>query len=342
MASGLSGWRDIPFTCLISDGCAYCGPMTFSLPSITRDWRQLSFFGIASLSPALLAVLLTLLAPAESVGRVSSLMHPVAPESAQWLDAAFARIDYSWPPKRQVPALAITHLPRDMATLEIGKRKELFLRMLLPLVLAENWRLRQERRWVEGVMANRGQRSRLVHERLHRLAEEYGLGMGPEKTEEVIAQLYERIDELPPALVLAQAANESGWGTSRFSREANNLFGEWTYNAAEGILPLRRLPGARHYVRRFAQPYDSVRSYMKTINRGRAYASLRKLRAGMRREGRDLDPVLLANGLVRYSEMGMAYVAAIQALIRGNRLDTLESVLLTPRSSMVVALRSLK
>lgn len=313
--------------------------MKFTCPSLSGDWQRLLPFAIAALSPALLALLLALMIPS---GHSVPMMYSVTVESAQSLEAVFERSDYSWPPKQPVPALAITHFPVDLVVLEAARRKVLFLRALLPLVLAENRRLRQERLWLEGVMAHHGQHSKPVHDRLQRLAREYGLEAVADESPVLIAQLHERIDELPVGLVLAQAANESGWGTSRFSREANNLFGEWTYNAAEGIVPLRRAPGGRHYVRRFAMPYDSVRSYMNTINRGHAYTSLRKLRSGMRREGRALDPLLLANGLVRYSERGEVYVAAIQALIRSNGLDTLESVLLTPRSPMVVAVKDKK
>ncbi len=296
----------------------------------TLRQRRLFLLGVATLFPVSIALLLTLLVPAERAGHSLPLMQVLAHGRSQQLEYIFDKMDYSWPPQ-QVPEMAISRLPGDLAKLEAGRRKALFLRTLLPLVLAENWRLRNERRWLEGVMAHQGQHGKSVYQHLQHLAWEYGLEAQADKPEGLMAKLYDRVDELPVGLVLAQAANESGWGTSRFSREANNLFGEWTYKAEEGLLPRRRAKGARHYVRRFADLYGSVRSYMNTINRGQVYAPLRKLRARMRREGRDLDSLLLANGLKRYSERGKAYVAAIQSLIRSNRLDALNQSVLASR-----------
>ena len=107
---------------------------------------------------------------------------------------------------------------------------------------------------------------------------------------ELLPRLYRRIDVVPVGLVLAQAANESGWGTSRFSLEVNNLFGEWTYKARHGVLPQQRADGARHFVRSFGNLRASVRSYMHNINSGQAYAPLRELRARMRLKPRKNSP----------------------------------------------------
>ena len=210
-----------------------------------------------------------------------------------------------------------------MSVLEVERKKALFLRALLPLVLAENARMREERRWLEAVMANGGADAPAHRERLMQLAGNYGLGAGTDEPAVLMERLYRRVDVVPVGLVLAQAANESGWGTSRFSHEANNLFGEWTYNAGEGVLPRQRAEGADHFVRRFGDLRASVRSYIHNINSGRAYAQLRELRAQMRREGRELDPLQLATGLMRYSARGEAYVAEIRAMIRSNGLNTL-------------------
>lgn len=294
--------------------------MKFARFSLPPELHRLALMGAALFSPVLLALLLTLLVPTDRAGYPHPRMQTVSVTSAQRLEAVFERIHYAWPPTQRVPALALVHLPHDMAALEPDRRKALFLRALLPLVLAENGRLQKERHWLEGVMAL-GQRSARVEARLRHLAWEYGLGDPAQINAALLAQLYERIDELPAGLVLAQAAIESGWGTSRFSLEANNLFGEWTFDEAQGIVPLRRAEGARHFVRRFARPYDSLRSYMNNLNRADAYAPLRQRRARMRQEGRPLDPVQLAEGLLRYSERGKAYVRAVQALIRSNGLD---------------------
>jgi Bax protein len=286
------------------------------------DWRRMPLFVAALLFPALLALLLSLLLPARPFLASIPDLQPLAPQSAQQLEALFDSIGYSWPPQQQVvPALAITRIPADMAGLEVGRKKTLFLRALLPLVLAENARLSQERQWLACV-ASAGGDYRTVQLRLRGMAEEYGLDASLEP-ELLIASLLERVDVVPVALVLAQAANESGWGTSRFSREVNNLFGEWTYSSAHGVLPERRVEGANHYVRRFTDIRSSVRAYLRNINRNRAYAPLRELRAQLRSEGHEPDPLRLAEGLLRYSARGEEYVAEIKQMIRNNGLNEL-------------------
>lgn len=297
--------------------------MTVLFSTLRIDWRRLPLLGSAFLSPIALALLLTLLVPADPFGGTIPVLQPVTLASAQRLEALFDSVDYSWPPAGQVPALAITRIPEDMAELEVERKKGLFLRALLPLVLAENARLGSERRWLERLMDNPGEDAGAEREGLRRLAREYGLESALNEPATLLTKLHKRIDVVPVGLVLAQAANESGWGTSRFSREVNNLFGEWTYKAGQGVVPRKRSDGARHFVRRFEDLRASVRSYMHNINTGRAYRPLRELRARMRREGRKLDPLLLATGLKRYSSRGETYVAEIQAMIQGNGLNTL-------------------
>jgi Bax protein len=199
----------------------------------------------------------------------------------------------------------------------------LFFRTLLPLVVVENERLRAERRWLAEVMRNGYLATFAQRARLQRLLDAYGMERDAMIDADLLERLYRRIDVIPPGLVLAQAANESGWGTSRFSREVNNLFGEWTYRAEHGVVPLRRRDGASHYVRRFDSLRHSVRSYLNNLNRNRAYRSLRALRASLRRQGREPDALILAGGLARYSARGGAYVAEIRTMIRSNGLNEL-------------------
>jgi len=137
-------------------------------------------------------------------------------------------------------------------------------------------------------------------------------------------ELLRRTDEIPVALVLAQAANESGWGTSRFAREGNSLFGQWTFRkSTSGLVPDSRSQDAAHRVRSFESIRASVRAYLRNLNVGHAYVELRKLRAAMRKRGEPLDPLILATGLKRYSQRGEAYVEEIKALILSNRLQYL-------------------
>jgi Bax protein len=158
--------------------------------------------------------------------------------------------------------------------------------------------------------------------RIEQLARTYRVDLSL-PVEQQLNQLLIKVDIIPPGLVLAQAANESGWGSSRFSQEVNNLFGEWTYNPESGVLPANRPEGADHYVRRFDSLRASVRSYMQNLNSGQAYTLFRRLRADMRQKGKPLDPIVLAEGLKRYSARGGDYISEIQAMIRHNDLNSL-------------------
>jgi len=133
------------------------------------------------------------------------------------------------------------------------------------------------------------------------------------------ADLLERVDAVPYPLVLAQSANESAWGTSRFARQGHNFFGQWCFSKGCGIVPSRRDAGSKHEVAVFKSAQYSVRAYLKNINRGRVYAGLRKIRAKQRANGEALDATALAGGLLKYSERGEAYVKEIRSMIRTNK-----------------------
>ncbi|PAV25598.1 bax protein [Tamilnaduibacter salinus] len=138
--------------------------------------------------------------------------------------------------------------------------------------------------------------------------------------EAMILELREHLDVIPPSLVMAQAANESAWGTSRFARKGNNLFGQWCFSVGCGIVPAKRSAGASHEVASFSSPYHSVRAYIENLNRHDAYQGLRDVRLAARRRGYFPNGVGLATGLESYSERGHAYVEEIQSMIRYNKL----------------------
>jgi Bax protein len=129
------------------------------------------------------------------------------------------------------------------------------------------------------------------------------------------------VDIVPISLALAQAATESGWGTSRFVIEGNNLFGEWCYEPGCGLTPLRRDEGRSHEVRSFTRPAQSVESYVRNINTHEKYRSFRLLREQMRKEERELSGLELAGELTQYSERRGAYVEEVREMIRFNNLE---------------------
>lgn len=292
------------------------------LPKTRREW----IVAIALPALPLLVVMLVLIVdiqPVDPLRQAAPSMQVIAPGSVEELQARFDRHEYSWPPADVVPALGVKAFPEGLAELEVDERKSLFFRTLLPLVMAENeriLRLREQAQAIHGRLeADAGASLTEAEETLMvRLFERYRID-GDWRDSGARAQLFLRLDIVPPALVLAQAANESGWGTSRFTRIANNLFGEWTWDESAGVLPRQRAQGATHYVRRFPDLHSAVRGYIWNINVGHAYRGLRALRAGLD----EPDGIALAGGLTRYSERGEAYVTEIRSMIRSNNLNQL-------------------
>lgn len=136
--------------------------------------------------------------------------------------------------------------------------------------------------------------------------------------------LLNRVDIVPVSLALTQAAMESAWGTSRFAREGNNLFGQWCYRKGCGMVPGQRGSNQTHEVARFVSADRSVASYMRNINSHRAYADLRSHRAALRRQGQPITGHDMAGHLLRYSERGEAYIQELRSMMRVNRLAPLD------------------
>ena len=152
------------------------------------------------------------------------------------------------------------------------------------------------------------------------LSAEYSLKPEDTASRQNVEKLLRAVDYVPPALALAQAANESAWGTSRFAKQGNNFFGQWCFKKGCGIVPARRDAGSKHEVRKFDSTQGSVHAYVKNINTGRAYSSLRNMRAKARSKNAMLAGHELAAGLVKYSARGEAYVKEIRSMIRTNKL----------------------
>jgi Bax protein len=157
------------------------------------------------------------------------------------------------------------------------------------------------------------------------LAENYRIESGQSSDRDIVNELMLRVDVIPVSLVLAQAANESAWGTSRFTLEGNNVFGQWCYEEGCGIVPARRRDGDNHEVKSFESVESSVKAYFININSHPSYGYLRELRAQMRDRGQQLNPMILALGLGRYSERGDHYIDEVQNIIIQNELRLRDS-----------------
>lgn len=139
--------------------------------------------------------------------------------------------------------------------------------------------------------------------------------------EQQISLLKIKVNAIPAALILAQAANESAWGTSRFAKEGNNYFGQWCFSKGCGLVPKSRNAGANHEVARFDSALGSVKSYIRNLNSHPTYELLRSLRQQAIDKGENASGEVLAQGLIGYSERGEEYVKEIQSMIRYNKLS---------------------
>ena len=225
----------------------------------------------------------------------------------------------------RVPRLLLARLPGDISDIrEVEAKKSLFLQSMLPLVLQVNEEILANRRRALDVQAALQAGEQIpATDRLWLAVTtgEYGL----KRTD--IKGLIHRLDTVPVSLALAQAASESGWGTSRFVREGNALFGEWTFSdETAGIAPDERDDGETHRVRAFTTLLDSVRAYARNLNTHRAYREFRSLRARLRQSQAPLDGSVLAGTLKRYSERGEVYIGELRSIIKYNDLQELDGV----------------
>jgi len=242
------------------------------------------------------------------------------------LEALFAQQNYQWPARGGLlPAVFLKALPGDFAKIrEPKKRKRLFVQLMAPIALLEKQRL-EEQRSLALLLAKRQSLdsprwSPWLNQIAARYKAEHLIGNG--KLQE---KLNLQLDALPLKLILAQAAMESGWGSSRFAHEGNSLFGQWSFNG-QGIIPNGREGNKTHRVSAYPDLQASVRAYLHNINTNRAYKKLRNMRAQMRQNHQPLDPFKLAEGLDRYSQRGQAYVHELQAIMRLPEFEALTSV----------------
>jgi Bax protein len=249
----------------------------------------------------------------------------IEPNDLESLHNFFKSHGYDWDNlETGVPPFIVTRFPEDLDhRLPAEEKKRTFLLSLLPMVLMANQAIEADRQEIETLLSrqeHQGLLSAAERQRLQEMAEYYKLQGDPLSDPRARALLLHRVDILPPSLVLAQAAAESGWGTSRFAREGNNLFGQRTFRTGNGIVPLNRPDGETHEVKRFGTLFESVRSYMRNLNTHQAYRELRDRRARLRRSGKPLSGALLAAGLNAYSTRNNDYIDDIHTLIRANGL----------------------
>ncbi|WP_035476290.1 glucosaminidase domain-containing protein [Aliagarivorans taiwanensis] len=229
------------------------------------------------------------------------------------------------PSVNKADAQVMGELPNFAAIEEVGEKKTQFFDYLRVGIDLENQRIEQERTELNAMREQLadGALSNPQLDKLVELAGRYKVSIDQEQVSiTVIDELLNRVNVIPPALVLVQAANESAWGTSRFATEGNNLFGQWCYREGCGLVPLSRVEGMTHEVAKFDSVQHSIHAYFMNINTNRAYRAVREQRDLLVDAGDDLLGVeaaeAMSQGLRSYSERGEEYVLELQTMMRHN------------------------
>ena len=224
---------------------------------------------------------------------------------------------------QKVKPIYLTKLPKDLNTLGDTKTKrELFIKIVLPLILHENEKIIDDRKRLFKIL---GKNFNSPGEKvwLNRRFKEYKI------EDKDLAELKMRMDIIPVSIALAQAANESGWGTSRFALEGNALFGQWTWSK-KGISPKNKDPDQSHKILQFQILKASVRAYKNNLNTHNAYKEFREVRAKLRQSGTTITGLALIKYLKRYASIGEKYTEIIEGIMVQNSLTDFDKANLLP------------
>ena len=213
----------------------------------------------------------------------------------------------------------------------VTTKKDVFFRLMAPLILMVNEQIEQQRIQVKAMsLTDPLLREVMVEYRVLDKEQQRPLTQADKTT------LLKRLDIIPPSLALAQAAEESGWATSRFTYEGNAFFGQWDYSG-KGMKPKSQRTELGNYgIARFDSPFDSVKAYATNINRGHAYQQLRDARAILRSNGEEISGLALAKTLDKYSERGQAYIDSISHMITYNKLMSMDRARLATGPTILI------
>ena len=227
--------------------------------------------------------------------------------------------------KKLVKPVALTLLPQEIKMIEnTKKRKDFFIQIVLPLIIKENSNIRLDRRTLFNII-NKSNNTDAEKQWLEKKYKQYGA-----KSKD-LSTLKIRMDEISVLLAIAQAAKETGWGTSRFAQEGNALFGQWTWSG-EGLKPKDADEGKGHKVMKFNVLQASVRAYQRNLNTHSTYKDFRKARAELRDQDKPLDSLELSKYLNKYAQTGNQYVEVLQKIIIQNKLKDFDDARLLPSS----------
>ena len=249
--------------------------------------------------------------------------------SASTLEQLFKDTDYSLKKVKKTKLVNIginlDHLPTEMKNIEnTKKRKNLFIQIILPLIIEENTKIKLDRKKLF-VILNKNNNTNSDIEWLNQKFKQYGVSKNDLPT------LKTRMDEVPVSLAIAQAAKETGWGTSRFAQKGNALFGQWTWSG-NGIKPAGAESNSTHKVASFKVLKSSVKAYLRNLNTHSSYKKFRKERAIQRDNDEKLNSLELVKYLDKYAETGIEYTKVLSKIIKQNSLTEFDDVKILPTS----------
>jgi len=248
--------------------------------------------------------------------------------NAATINELFKSTNYSLEDVRKnklVKPISLTLLPNEIKKIEnTKKRKDFFIQIILPLVIKENNYIKLDRKKLFSIL-NKSKNTKAEKVWLNLKFKQYGV------VNNDLSTLKIRMDEVPVSMAIAQAAKETGWGTSRFAQEGNALFGQWTWSG-EGIKPSEADDDSTHKIMKFKVLQASVRAYQRNLNTHSSYKDFRVARAELRDDGKKLDSIILSKYLDKYAETGKEYVKALQQIIKQNNLTDFDDAKLLPSS----------
>ena len=254
--------------------------------------------------------------------------------SAATIEELFKSTNYNLKDVRKnklVKPISLDLLPKEIVKIESAKkRKDLFIQIILPLVIDENNSIKLDRMKLFSIL-NKSKNTKAEQGWLNVKFKQYGV------VNKNLSTLKIRMDEVPVSMAIAQAAKETGWGTSRFAQEGNALFGQWTWSG-EGIKPADAEDDSTHKVMRFKVLQASVKAYQRNLNTHSSYKDFRSARAELRDQGKKLDSMILTEYLDKYAETGKEYVKILQQIIRQNDLTDFDDAKLLPSSKNLESL----
>ena len=234
----------------------------------------------------------------------------------------FKDVDYDLRKVRNdklVKPIYFTQFPRDLDNLQsVQLKKETFIKIVLPLIVAENEKILDDRQKLK-ILSDKKFTSDLEKQWLRQKLLEYKVKKGD------LTELMFKMDMIPVSIALAQAAKESGWGTSRFALEGNAIFGQWTWDG-QGIAPLNRDDNKKHKILKFPILRASVKAYKNNLNTHKSYSKFREKRKQLRDKKKDITGLALTDTLKNYAQTGSEYTKILNQIITQNRLSDFEPV----------------